>query len=469
MNKELKPYEEYKKIDLLWLDKIPSHWKITRNKNVMKLRKDVVGDQHIKYTLLSLTLKGIVARDMVNTKGKFPKDFTTYQSVNINDLVFCLFDIDETPRTIGLSSLYGMITGAYTVFRIEDTNAKYLYYYYLSLDQNKLLKPLYTGLRKVISTDTFLRTKLPMPPRNEQDQIVKYLDSQLAKINKFIKAKKKLISVLKEQKQAVINEAVTKGINPNVKMKPSGIEWLGDIPEHWECKKIKRFAKLNPSKSDVFKQYSLDDKVVFLPMEKISVYGDVDNSEKRPISEIKDGFTYFERNDVVVAKITPCFENGKGACLDSLESNVGFGTTELIVLRVQKNMLPQYLYLITRTSYFRIFGSDVMTGAAGQKRVPTDFIANFIIGVPNTTEQQIIISYINKKIAVIDKSILDIEKEIELITEYRTCLISDVVTGKADVRGIVVDEIVTEEIEIDEIDDEGVDNEADIDMGESEE
>ena len=118
-----------------------------------------------------------------------------------------------------------------------------------------------------------------------------------------------------------------------------------------------------------FNRYSHDDKVVFLPMERISVSGDVDCSEKRPISEIKDGFTYFRKNDVVLAKITPCFENGKGACLTRLTSEFGFGTTELIVLRAKRTLLPMYLYFITRSSFLRKLGTDVMTGAAGQKRV----------------------------------------------------------------------------------------------------
>jgi Restriction endonuclease S subunits len=468
MNNELRPYDGYKKTDLLWLDSIPEHWEMTRNKNVMMLSKDTVGKNHSNYVLLSLTKKGIIARDMENAKGKFPKEFDTYQVVNPGDIVFCLFDIDETPRTVGLSSKNGMITGAYTVFKIENINPKYLYYYYLSIDNNKKLKPLYTGLRKVINTDTFLRTKMPNPPQDEQDKIVKFLDFQLSKINKFIKAKKKLIAALKEQKQAVINEAVTKGINPNVKMKASGIDWLGDIPGHWKCEKVKKYAKLNPSKGEAFYKSNSNEKVVFLPMDKISTYGEIDNSDKRSISDVKNGFTYFEKDDVVVAKITPCFENGKGACLDKLESNFGFGTTELVVLRANKYMLPQYLYLITRTSYFRILGEEVMTGSAGQKRIPTEFISNFKLGIPDVIEQEKIIDFIYKRIDKIEQGIVGVEKEIELITEYRTSLISDVVTGKVDVRNIIIDDIIEEDTDIDETEDEIIESEEDINIGESE-
>ncbi len=203
IHNELRPYEEYKKTELLWLDYIPKHWNMIRNKNVMKVEKEIVGRNHSKYTLLSLTKRGIIPRDLENAKGKFPKDFEAYQVVNPNNIVFCLFDMDETPRTVGLSSMKGMITGSYNVFKIENINEKYLYYYYLSLDNSKKLRPLYTGLRKVIHIETFLRTKMPNPPMEEQKQIVKYLDYKLSKIRKFIKEKKKIIDLLKQTKESI--------------------------------------------------------------------------------------------------------------------------------------------------------------------------------------------------------------------------------------------------------------------------
>ena len=119
MNIELRPYENYKSIDLPWLNSIPEHWSVSRNKNMMFQAKSLVGGNHHNYKLLSLTLNGVIARDMVNPKGKFPKEFDTYQIVRQKDLVFCLFDIDETPRTVGISPFEGMITGAYTVFNVK--------------------------------------------------------------------------------------------------------------------------------------------------------------------------------------------------------------------------------------------------------------------------------------------------------------------------------------------------------------
>ena len=192
--------------------------------------------------MLSLTLKGIVKRDIENPEGKFPAEFDTYQEVKKGDFVFCLFDVEETPRTVGLSNYDGMITGAYTVMKNIIMNNKFLYYFYLNLDTNKRMKFLYKGLRNTIPKDSFFAFKTLVPPKEEQIQIAKFLDKQTEKIDRTIEIKEKLIEKLKELKQSIINEAVTKGLNKNVRYRDSGVEWIGKIPEDWEVRKIKYFA-----------------------------------------------------------------------------------------------------------------------------------------------------------------------------------------------------------------------------------
>ncbi|MEE4355478.1 MAG: restriction endonuclease subunit S, partial [Desulfococcaceae bacterium] len=217
-------YPAYKNSGVPWLGDIPKHWNILRNKIIFKERKEIVGSRHTDYKLLSLTLNGIIYRDLENARGKFPADFSTYQAVYPDDLVFCFFDVDETPRTVGLSSLAGMITGAYTVLTVtlRGINRKYLYYYYLNIDNQKGLRPIYRGLRKTVPFDSFMASRMPVPPLPEQQQIARFLDWKTSKISKFIRVKKKLIALLKEQKQNIINQAVCKGINPHVRMKDSG-------------------------------------------------------------------------------------------------------------------------------------------------------------------------------------------------------------------------------------------------------
>lgn len=308
---------------------------------------------------------------------------------------------------------------------------------------------------------------IPVPKHDEQTQIARFLDWKTAQINKFIRNKRRLIELLKEQKQNIINQAVTRGLDPNVKLKPSGVEWIGDIPEHWEVTKLKRVVTFNPSKSETRANPADEKKVVFLPMENISVNGNIDCTEKRMLSEVWNGFTYFRRGDVVVAKITPCFENGKGAYLKGLESDFGFGTTELIVLRPSKAIDGAFLRFLTSTKQFLLLGEQYMTGAAGQQRIPSDFVKNYPIGLPPIDEQLEILEHIQEKSAEIDQAISRAQREIELMREYRTRLISDVVTGQVDVRGIEVPEVAEEELlalEEDTIDaDDVIDDEGDMD------
>ncbi|EHD2942197.1 restriction endonuclease subunit S, partial [Campylobacter coli] len=205
------------------------------------LKSIPIGDLWNKTKLLSLTLNGVIERDINNPEGKFPSDFSTYQIVKEGDLIFCLFDVAETPRTIGLSKLNGMITSAYTIFEIKNQEKRFLEYFFINLDNRKNLKFLYRGLRNTISKEDLLNLKIPLPPLKEQEQIANFLDEKCEQIANFIEKKEKLISLLKEQKQVLINETITKGLDKNVNFKDSGIEWLEEIPQHWKLIKCKNF------------------------------------------------------------------------------------------------------------------------------------------------------------------------------------------------------------------------------------
>lgn len=239
----LKPYAEYKESGLLWASRIPAHWSLIPNRAVLRKRKVLVGRKHKNYQLLSLTKGGVIVRDISTGKGKFSSDMGTSQEVRKGDFVFCLFDVPETPRTVGLSMHDGMITSAYTVFespKLSADGVRYFERFYLAMDDQKLLSPLYSGLRHTIPPSRFLGTKTPQPPLDEQTAIVRFLDHANRKIDGFIRAKRKLIGLLNEQKQAIIHRAVTRGLHPDVPLKPSGIPWLGDIPKHWEVVRSRR-------------------------------------------------------------------------------------------------------------------------------------------------------------------------------------------------------------------------------------
>ena len=224
-------YEVYKDSGVDWLSNIPAHWQPLANKHIFKIRKTLVGKRSKQYDLLSLTLRGVIKRDMENPEGKFPAEFDTYQEVNSGDFVFCLFDVEETPRTVGLSQFNGMITGAYTVFEVDKSfNKKFLYYFYLNLDQDKRLKPLYRGLRNTIPKDAFMAFKTFIPPQWEQTAIANFLDTKTTQIDEAIAIKEQQIALLNERKQILIQQAVTQGLDPTVPMKDSGVEWIGKIP-----------------------------------------------------------------------------------------------------------------------------------------------------------------------------------------------------------------------------------------------
>ena len=206
----LNPDVKMKPSNIPWLPEVPEHWSFLRNKSFLKLTDEKVGERK-DITLLSLTKQGVIIRDLSESKGKFPKDFESYLVVRPNNLVFCLFDIDETPRTVGLVRNFGMLTGAYTNFEVDNSIVipEFAYLYYLQVDDVKGLKPYYTGLRKTIKSGTFLQLRMPVPPLPEQKVIVSYIYKRTAKINMMVENINSEIEKLKEYKQRLISDVVT--------------------------------------------------------------------------------------------------------------------------------------------------------------------------------------------------------------------------------------------------------------------
>jgi type I restriction enzyme S subunit len=210
--------------------------------------------------------------------------------------------------------------------------------------------------------------------------------------------------------------------------KDSDVAWLGEVPEHWEVKRLRFVAQLNPSKSETNK-LDKETEVSFLPMEVIGDDGSLNLERTRPIIEVETGYTYFREGDVTFAKITPCFENGKGAIMYGLIGGIGFGTTELIVARPKQfETTSNYLHYLFVSKWFRKLGEASMYGAGGQKRVPDDFVRNFVIGFPPVKEQQTIATFLDRETAKIDALIAEQQQLIELLKEKRQAVISHAVT-----------------------------------------
>ena len=181
--------------------------------------------------------------------------------------------------------------------------------------------------------------------------------------------------------------------------------WVERLPEHWDEARLRFVTTINPSKNEIAHRAG-SDEVTFLPMEAVGEDGSIDVSRTKPIAEVATGYTYFRNGDVLVAKITPCFENGKAALVHGLIGGCGFGSTEFHVLRVSRNLHSEFLKYFVRSRPFRALGTASMYGAGGQKRVPADFIQDLVIPLPPMSEQASIVSFLDKETARLDALIV---------------------------------------------------------------
>ncbi len=405
----LHPYPTFKSSGVPWLGDVPKHWELVPNRALLTMKKEVVGDQANEYTLLSLTKRGIVARDLDTPEGKFPASFESYQIVEPGDLIFCLFDIDETPRTVGISDMAGMITGAYTRFICKSEQiARFIYLLYLHLDNGKLLKPLYSGLRKVITKSTFLSAKLAFPPLPEQHAIVRYLDYADRRIRRYVAAKERLIGLLEEEKQAVINRAVTRGIDPSVPLKPSGVEWLGDVPEHWEVRQLKTLCSMKSGGG--------------ITAESIETTGPYPVYGGNGLRGYGSRYTH----DGAFALI-----GRQGALCGNVHIARGqfWASEHAVVATLQRGHVLDWFGAV-----LKVMNLNQYSIAAAQPGLAVERVLKLQLPVPPKREQKGIANHIERDSTAIDAAFNRARRQVELIQEYRTRLLADVVTGKLDVR-----------------------------------
>ena len=209
--------------------------------------------------------------------------------------------------------------------------------------------------------------------------------------------------------------------------KDSGVEWLGAIPKHWEVSRVKFIGKLNPSKNKI-RNLPINTEITFLPMEAIGDHGELDTSRTKPLEDVINGYTYLEEGDVCIAKITPCFENGKGAVLESLKNNIAFATTEVIPLRCHSSEDRKFLYYLLTSAPFNKQAEGSMYGAGGQKRVADSFVANYHFALPTLSERPKISNFLDHETAKIDTLIEKQQQLIALLKEKRQAVISHAVT-----------------------------------------
>lgn len=441
---DLKPYPEYKESGLTWAKQVPSHWILTPNRAHLRVRKVLVGDRYVKLKLLSLTKRGVIVRDLTEMKGKFSSDLGTSQEVRIGDLVLCLFDVPETPRTVGLSKFDGMITSAYTVMECRDQQTvKFIELFYIAMDDRKMLAPLYSGLRNTIPKGRFLGVKTPLPPLSEQAAIVRFLSWVNGRLEQAIRTKQKIIALLAEQKQAIIHCAVTRGLDPAVRFKDSGIPWLGKIPEHWEVIRTRYLFRETDERSTTGHEchLSMSQKLGLVPAEEVTSSLQSDSYINGKVCKI---------DDLVLNRLKAHLG------VFAIAKQVGVISPDYSVFRKSRSLNMKYYELILRGKGCR---GELFTRSKGIVegfwRLYTDDFYNIKLPMPPLQEQNEIVSALETEIKSIEIPIARLEREIELLQEYRIRLVADVVTGRLDVReaaGLLPDDVQLEEIMEDELD-----------------
>lgn len=427
---QLSTYSDLRDSNVPWIQSVPSNWMQKRLKFVVELvnQKQSVDQSDLPYIGLE-HIESWTGRKIDGEISQSEGLASTYAS---GDVLFG--KLRPYLAKIHLADTPGLVSSEALVIRpSSDISSSFLKYYFLSRDFiNTVDSSTYGSKMPRASWDYIGNLPLLIPSAQEQQAIVGFLDHKTAQIDALIAKKQALLEKLAEQRTALISQAVIKGLDPSVPMKDSGVEWLREIPAHWQCRRLRFDLKMNPSKSEI--QLDNQDLVSFVPMEAVGEYGGLNLDIEKELSEIGSGYTYFSDNDVVVAKITPCFENRKGAFATGLKNGVAFGTTELHVLRASYNLLPEYLFNITMSHAFAKLGESEMFGAGGQKRVPESFFKDFTIGIPPILEQQEILNYIQDVRCKFSQRFDKVAEMISLLHEYRAALITNAVTGKIDVR-----------------------------------
>ena len=412
-----------------WVGDVPSHWSLTPNRAILSRRKILVGPAFADYTLLSLTKAGVIVRDVSTGRGKFSADMGTCQVVRRGDLVLCLFDVPETPRTVGLSAHNGMITGAYTIFECDDpVLARFMEVFYVAMDDRKLLSPLYSGLRNTIPPSRFLGTKTPLPTGIEQRAIVRFLAHADRRIQRYIHAKERLIELLEELKQAIIHQAVTGQIDVRTGQaypayKDSGVAWLGDMPEHWEL--VPNKAMLARRKVLVGEDHS---EFTLLSLTKKGVI----------VRDLSTGRGKFSADmgtsqEVRVGDLVFClFDVAETPRTVGLSHHDGMITGAYTVFECSDHLLRRVLEAFYIAMDDRKLLEPLYSGL--RNTIPPPVFLSVKTPIPPPPEREAILEYLEAARVSIQAAMEYTRREIRLLREYRTRLIADVVTGKLDVR-----------------------------------
>lgn len=420
LKKQHRRYDKYQTSEVEWLRNIPSNWNIKPAFSLVEenIKMNEKGEET---NVLSLSYGNIIIRDVSDNYGLLPESFNTYQIVNPGNIILRLTDLqnDQVSLRVGYSNNKGIITSAYVgLIPKEGLLGKYLYYLLHAYDLHKVFYSMGGGVRQGMNFADIKRLPLLLPSLDEQRSIASYLDEKCALIDRIIEGKKKQIEILEEQRAAIINRAVTKGLDENMEMKESGVEWIGQMPELWDIKKLKtvfRFEK--GKKAGLFtKEYVSDQKNIG----EYPVYSGQTEDEGvmgRINSYIYDLDDTIFTTTVGAKVMTPMVIGGKF----SLSQNC------VLFIKQDKKIDVRYFYY-QLFPMFKWEKDSIPSHMQPSLRVSD--LNKYSIAFPIYEEQVKIASYIEEKTKFIDKFSKEIESSISLLNEYKTSLISHAVTGK---------------------------------------
>ncbi|UIT41211.1 restriction endonuclease subunit S [Xylella fastidiosa] len=419
------PYPDYRRTNLKWFEYLPESWAILRTKQMFRLVIEKAPANNQMELLSVYTHIGVRPRKSLEQRGNKASTTDGYWVVKEGDII--CNKLLAWMGAIGASHYQGVTSPAYDILTpIKSCNTDYYHFLFRTkkyLQQFKIRSRGIMDMRLRLYFDQFGQIPIPVPPRPEQDQIVAYLRAQDVHIARFIKAKRELIKLLTEQKLRIIDHAVTRGLDASVALKPSGIEWLGDVPVNWEVRRLKFLASNTTSQTTT---KARDE--IYLAMEHVQSWTGV----ARPLEgevEFASTVKRFVVDDVLFGKLRPYL-----AKVTRAKCN-GVCVSEFLVLRSRKEfILPAYLEQMLRCK--RVIDL-INSSTAGAKMPRADwiFIGNVRLPVPCKDVQEAILSHIESETKDLGEAITRTEDEIKLIREYRDRLITDVVTGQVDVRG----------------------------------
>ncbi len=430
-NIKMQRYPAYKDSGVEWIGSMPAHWEPKPGFTVIEERKEKnIGLKENK--VLSLSYGNVIVKSEDKLTGLVPESFETYQLVYPGDIIVRPTDLqnDKTSLRTGLARDKGIITSAYINLKMKNGYSTGFFHYFLhSIDVTKVIYGLGSGLRQNLDFGDFKRFVFLVPPITEQTRIAHFLDQKTAQIDQAIAQKERLIELLKERRQILIQKAVTRGLNQNVRMKDSGVEWIGEIPEHWEVKRIKHVSSQIVDGAHFTPTY-VDEGIPFLrvtdlsnPMQESIDWGNVKyiplNEHKELIKRAKP-----QKGDILLSK------NGTIGLTKVVEWDEEFSFfVSLCLIKPLPTINPQYFCLFFNSP---LVDRQITYGSSRTSvtNLHLEKIKELILILPPVKEQSDIVEDMNRITAKFDKGLKTTLSQIDKLKEYKATLINSAVTGK---------------------------------------